>query len=248
MKYFVLGNWKSNGTTEMVAAFAADFQRPAGMEQAGLASGLALPFHLLHQGPVLGDMMVGAQNTSAFGEGAYTGEITAGMIAASGCNFCLVGHSERRHLFGETVNDTAEKLARLLDNQLFPVFCIGETLEQRQANLLKAVLTEQLAPLANLPKQARFAVAYEPVWAIGTGVAASPDDAAQAHVLVKRLLAGFGFTETPVLYGGSVNAGNAATLAAEDNVDGFLVGGASLKGADLSAIVSGFAQGKNLTT
>lgn len=246
MKYLVLGNWKSNGTAEMVSSFAANFKNVEGMDEAGLASGLALPFHLLHLGQNLPGLWVGAQNVSATGEGAYTGEITAGMIQQSGCNFCLVGHSERRALYGETVGDTAQKLQRLLDAGLYPVFCIGETLEEREAGQLEAVLTAQLEPLANLPEGASFAIAYEPVWAIGTGVAASPADAANAHMLVKKIAGSHGFNHVPVLYGGSVKPANASELASQDGIDGFLVGGASLKGEDLGAILSGFHQGKNL--
>ena len=241
MKKYVMGNWKSNGTTEMIHAFREAM--PQLTEAAGNNAnlGLALPYHLLIQGNKMEGMATGGQQVSRFPEGAYTGEITGNMLKASGCNFCLVGHSERRQYFHETVADTGERIGRLIDTGLLPVLCIGETLEQRQAGQLTEVLSEQLGPLDALDGNTELVVAYEPVWAIGTGVAATPEDVAGAHANIKEMLAKKGFSnDTAILYGGSVKGANAAELAAIDNVDGFLVGGASLKPQDFLAIIKGF--------
>lgn len=244
MKHLVLGNWKSHGSYPAVRAFGDAF---AGLNQAtaDLRCGLALPYHLLHLHEYLGGVWLGAQNVSPFGEGAYTGEITANMLRESSCGFCLVGHSERRQYFNESVALTAEKLERLLGSGLFPVLCIGETLEQRQQGLLEQVLAEQLAPLKALAKKAKFALAYEPIWAIGTGLAASPDDVVQAHSLIRTMAAAHGFRTVPLLYGGSVNPSNAKSLAALVDVHGFLVGGASLRPEQFGEIVAEFRIGKN---
>ena len=245
MSYFVLGNWKSNGTAEAVAEFGKRFAEVAPAAPDGVNHGLALPFHLLAAaGEGFGQQ--GAQNVSATGEGAYTGEITANMLKATGCSFSLIGHSERRQYFDEVEKDTAAKITRLLEAGLLPVLCIGETLEERNDGRLEEILTRHLEPVGSLPAGTELVVAYEPVWAIGTGVAAEPEDVEKAHTLVKGLLADKGFGETPVLYGGSVKPGNAATLGAIDKVDGFLVGGASLKADDFSAILKGFLEAKKL--
>lgn len=243
MSYLVLGNWKSNGDMSQVQSFLEGY---AHHNVDALRTGLALPFHLLRFEDQFEELWLGAQNVSAFGAGAFTGEITADMLVDCGCRFSLVGHSERRAYFGETPGMTTDKLRRLVEVGIYPVFCIGETLEERETGKLKAVLAEQLAPLAALDAGTALAVAYEPVWAIGTGVAAEPEDVAQAHALVKDLLKGHGFERTPVLYGGSVKPANAGTLSAIEHVDGFLVGGASLKADSFNGIVSGFCTGKGL--
>ncbi|CAM2066475.1 triose-phosphate isomerase [Sulfidibacter corallicola] len=243
-KYMVLGNWKSNGSREAAATFAAAFSGVSKAPPEGTIYGLALPFHLI-DADRFGKTWVGGQNVSRFGEGAYTGETSAGMLAELGCRFNLVGHSERRQLFGETVADTREKIDRLLAADILPVLCIGETLEERKAGRLLEILHGQLAAIAHLSSSTELAIAYEPVWAIGTGIAAEPEDVADAHTRIKAHLAGLGFTQTPVLYGGSVKPANAAALATLKNVDGFLVGGASLKASDFDAIRSAFVSGKD---
>lgn len=243
-RHLVLGNWKCNGKRDQVTAFAEGFQHPPAIE--GFRYGIALPFHLLEAASGFGEMAFGGQDVSPYLNGAFTGEISAEMLNDLGCRFCLVGHSERRQFFGESVKSTAMKLQRLLQIGITPVFCIGETLEEREQGLLRMILTDQLTPMHALEKDARFAVAYEPVWAIGTGVAAGPNDVKQAHFLIKRLLADAGFAETPVLYGGSVKPNNARSLAQISQLDGFLVGGASLSAPDFSGIVNEYIAGKQL--
>ena len=243
MTKYVMGNWKSNGTGDMVHAFREAMPQLIKAAGASAKLGLALPYHLLNQGNKIEGMAIGGQQVSRFTEGAYTGEITANMLKASGCNFCLVGHSERRQYFHETVANTGERMGRLLDAGLLPVLCIGETLEQRQAGQLAEVLAQQLKPLDALDGGTEVVIAYEPVWAIGTGIAAQPSDVADAHARIKKMLTDKGFgQETAVLYGGSVKGANAEELAEIDHVDGFLVGGASLKPADFLAIIQGFAK------
>jgi len=246
-KFLVLGNWKSNGRLSDLAPFGAMFHKLTGPLPETMVTGIALPYHLVTHADALAPHWIGAQNVSAHSEGAYTGEITSGMLAELGTRFCLVGHSERRQHYGETVQDTHAKLHRLLDADIYPVFCIGETLKQRQEGLLEAVLREQLSPLLKLDEE-NLAIAYEPVWAIGTGVAATPSDVAQAHGMIRGMLGDSKIEQTPILYGGSVKPNNAEELATIDEVAGFLVGGASLKADSFAAINNGFLRGKQLQT
>lgn len=178
------------------------------------------------------DIALGVQNIHWEREGAFTGETSAPMARAAGAAFALIGHSERRHVFGETDEQVARKVAAAFAAGLTPVICVGEKLDERQAGQLEAVLSRQLdAALAAVPDQAPFLLAYEPVWAIGTGVNATPADASAAHAFLRRRMAdriGAAARRVPVLYGGSVKAENAAELLAAAEVDGLLVGGASL--------------------
>jgi triosephosphate isomerase len=180
------------------------------------------------------DIRLGVQNVHTEEKGAFTGEISAAMSADAGAAFVLVGHSERRHVFGETDAQTALKCARVVQHGLTPILCIGETIEQRERGETGAVVLHQLRTgVSMLSHEAvrEMIIAYEPVWAIGTGRTATPDDAAAVHRVIRAALVelvGDGAAEVPILYGGSVNPGNASALLAADQVDGLLVGGASL--------------------
>jgi len=178
------------------------------------------------------DTRIGAQNIFWEPKGAFTGEISTALAAEAGATGALVGHSERRHVFGETDADTARKVTALLAAGLTPMLCVGETLAEREAGETDAVVLRQLrAALAGHPPETlgRVMIAYEPVWAIGTGKNATPSDAAAVHRVIRAELGARGAPgRVPVLYGGSVNAGNAPALLAEDELDGVLVGGASL--------------------
>jgi triosephosphate isomerase len=180
------------------------------------------------------DLRVGAQNIFWEDHGAFTGEISAPIVREAGAQWVLVGHSERRHLFGETPYETARKCAAAVRAELTPMLCVGETLPQREAGDTARIVDAQLrAGVAELgPDQiARMLVAYEPVWAIGTGRHASPSDAAEIHTLLRGILEtlteGQG-SRVPILYGGSVNTKNVDSLLAASNVDGVLCGGSSL--------------------
>jgi triosephosphate isomerase len=185
---------------------------------------------------------LGVQNVHEAASGAYTGEISAPMAAEAGATAALVGHSERRHVFGEDDARVAAKVGAILSADLLPVICVGETLDQRRAGRLEEVILGQLeAAVAPIPAGRAFVLAYEPVWAIGTGETATPRDAAEAHGALRRrageLRGADESARLPILYGGSVKPGNAAELMDADDVDGVLVGGASLDPGSFSRIV-----------
>lgn len=182
----------------------------------------------------------GAQNLNANEPGAYTGEVSACMLNDFGCSWVLVGHSERRSLYNETDAEVLAKTHAALKASLTPVVCIGETEAQYLADQTQAVIFQQLQLLLQLDPAllARIVIAYEPVWAIGTGKSASPEQAQAVHAYIKMLLAQHQASAVRVLYGGSVNATNATQLFAMPDIDGALVGGASLKAADFLSIAA----------
>ena len=185
-------------------------------------------------------ILVGAQNVYWEPKGAFTGELSVSMAKDAGARAVLVGHSERRHVFGETDDETGRKVRAVLDSAMTPLLCVGETLKERDNGKTLAVIHRQLAALDGLDGEslAQMVVAYEPVWAIGTGQNATPADAAAVHAAIhswfeERAVAG---GNVPVLYGGSVKPGNAQELLSEDEIDGVLVGGASLEPESWQAI------------
>ena len=190
------------------------------------------------------DIRLGVQNVHAEDKGAFTGESSAPMAREAGAEIVLVGHSERRHVFGETDADTARKCAAVVRAGLLPMLCIGERLQEREAGETEAVVLRQLrAGIEPLDSAARAAmlIAYEPVWAIGTGRTATPEDASAVHRAIRAELEKLvpdGGRDVPILYGGSVNPGNAAALLAAPEVGGLLVGGASLDVTSWLAIAS----------
>ena len=188
---------------------------------------------------------IGAQNLHWEAEGAFTGEVSAAMIAACGCNYVIIGHSERRQYFGETDATVAKRIDAALGANLTPIVCIGETLEEREAGRTEQVLATQLdGGLANLSAEtfAKLLIAYEPVWAIGTGKTATPEMAADAHRFVRRQIAEKLGAEAAagvrILYGGSVKPNNVKGLMEREDIDGGLVGGASLDPESFAAIVN----------
>jgi triosephosphate isomerase (TIM) len=232
------GNWKMNKGPEDATSFFAAFAeayRPR-TDRTVIFFPPALTFAACVTATrERSDLELGVQNIHWEENGAFTGEISAAIAAQSHAAYVLAGHSERRHVFGETDEETGRKCAAALAAGLTPIGCVGETLAQREAGQLRDVLLRQLdAILDAIPEDAgeRLVVAYEPVWAIGTGRNATPADAAEAHAIIRERLAGrFGrktAARLPILYGGSVKPDNAADLLASDGVDGVLVGGASL--------------------
>ncbi|MGH7679001.1 MAG: triose-phosphate isomerase [Gemmatimonadaceae bacterium] len=192
------------------------------------------------------DIFLGVQNIHTEPKGAFTGENSAPMARDAGARLALVGHSERRHVFGETDEATAKKCAVVLKHSLLPMLCVGEKIEERERGETEAVILRQLrAGLSQVEKSElpRALIAYEPVWAIGTGKTATPADASAAHAVIRRELeslcgSGAVAAEIPILYGGSVNRDNAGALLSAPGVDGLLVGGASLEASSWTAIAS----------
>jgi triosephosphate isomerase len=245
-KPVLAGNWKMNHGPSETARFFADFLpllEPADDRSVVFfppAISFAAAREALQGRP---DVRLGVQNVYWERSGAFTGELSVGMAKDAGADLVLIGHSERRHVFGETSDETARKVRAVLEAGLTPVLCVGETIEERRADRAEAVVAEQLAPVLDILSAAEIGelvVAYEPVWAIGTGVTATPGDAAAMHRAVReRLAAAFGEAAAdavPVLYGGSVKPDNAAELMSQPGVDGVLVGGASLDAAGFAAI------------
>jgi triosephosphate isomerase len=190
---------------------------------------------------------LGAQNLSEHAAGAYTGEVAGGMLKDVGCQYVIVGHSERRTLYGETDAIVAAKFRAAQAAGLVPILCVGETLAEREAGKTDAVVARQMGALIDTVGGAAFAravVAYEPVWAIGTGRTATPEQAQEVHALIRKLLATGDATIAPavrILYGGSVKGSNARELFAQQDIDGGLVGGASLDAADFLRIFAAAA-------
>lgn len=245
----VAGNWKMNGSQSFADSFIRELNA---VQLPGNVRVLVCPpaVYLKSCADNLNAALVGAQNVHAESSGAFTGELAAEMLKDVGCQYVLVGHSERRTLFAETDEIVAAKVASVLKAGMTPVLCVGETLAEREAGDYLALLNAQLqAGLATLSASefADVVVAYEPVWAIGTGKTASPAQAQEVHASLRAALneikPGAG-EEISILYGGSVNAANAAELFACSDIDGGLVGGASLKIDDFLAICSAAAESR----
>ena len=239
----IAGNWKMHHGPADAAAFLTEFDAtsvsaahelivfPPSISLYAVASSP-------HRDPRL---QVGVQNVHWEDAGAFTGETSAPMAAGAGATFSLIGHSERRHVFGESDEDTRRKVEASVRAGLEPVICVGETLEERQSGAVERVILRQLdAVLGALRDADRFLVAYEPVWAIGTGETATPADASSAHgtlrARLEEVLGVAGAATVPILYGGSVKPGNALELMSSVDVDGVLVGGASLEPTSFAEI------------
>lgn len=242
----VAGNWKMNGDTASIDHLLGELLAELDQSPVQHCKVLVFPSYIyLRQvaeklsGSVVG---VGAQDIDQREAGAVTGAVSAEMLKDVGCDYVLVGHSERRTLFGEDDQTVARKYVRALAGQLTPVVCVGETLEERQAGATLQVVTRQLQAVINLAGAEGIAaglVAYEPVWAIGTGESATPEQAEEVHAGLRQCLAELDAgiaNEMRILYGGSVTPENAQSLFANDNVDGALVGGASLKAKSFADI------------
>ncbi|CCO24583.1 triose-phosphate isomerase [Maridesulfovibrio hydrothermalis] len=248
MKKLMAANWKMYKTRAEAKATAEDFiNRIDGKLPADREVLIAAPYTALESvGSVLEgkpDSYLCAENLYPAEEGAFTGEISPAMLKDVGCSYSLAGHSERRHIMGETDQMVGDKVAFGLKNGLSMILCIGETIEQRKAGEVQKIIDQQLeAGLKNIP--ADFApetvvVAYEPVWAIGTGEVAGEEEIVEAHGFVRKMLKNIfpeKANEIRILYGGSVKPANCAQIIALDNVDGVLVGGASLDGESFSQI------------
>lgn len=241
---WIAGNWKMNGRLATARALAAEVR--AGISASGgPVVALCPPYvHLaaVREAIAGSPLLLGAQDCAASPDGAFTGEVSAGQLADAGCACVLVGHSERRRDQRESGEELSRKLKQAFAAKLVPVFCVGETIDERKAGRTRAVveahLTEGLRPV--LDAAGPFVVAYEPVWAIGTGLTATPAQAQEVHAAIRSWLSERSAAlekSIPVLYGGSVTKENAAGLLAEPDIDGALVGGASLSAGSFLSIV-----------
>jgi triosephosphate isomerase len=232
----VAGNWKMNGSEESIRTLLGGLLE--GLEtgvEAEVAVFPPFPYLALVQSLLDGSRVSwGGQTLNPQGKGAFTGEVAASMLVDFGCQYVLVGHSERRALYGESDADVAERFAAAQEAGLEPVLCVGETMEERQSGATETVIDRQLQAVLDQVDVAAFErslIAYEPVWAIGTGLTATPLQAQQVHGFIRdklRALDGTIGGQIRILYGGSVNASNAADLFSQEDIDGALVGGASL--------------------
>jgi triosephosphate isomerase len=250
-KKIVAGNWKMNTTLSEAVELVRGIQH--GLKGAPSVEKILFPPHpyLKTVADLLieeQDLFTGAQNCSAHERGAYTGEVSAAMLQSVGCRYVLIGHSERRQYFGENSDQLAMKVEQALKHELRIIYCVGEQLEQRSSEshlqVVKSQIIEVLQKL-KIEQTDQLVLAYEPVWAIGTGMTATAEQAQEMHRFIRQTLATLfsekAAQEIPILYGGSCNASNARQLFAGADVDGGLIGGASLKAAEFCAIVRAFS-------
>jgi triosephosphate isomerase len=239
----VIGNWKMNGDQGAINRLVAELLAADGSSLPEL--GVCPPYLYLQMvgtGLEVSGIKLGAQNVCQFSNGAYTGEVSAAMLKDLRCDYVLVGHSERRHLFGESSQQVFEKALRLFEEGLTPVICVGETQQERENDITQRVIAEQIAPFLTkqgLPVLGKSVLAYEPVWAIGTGLSATPEQAQDVHSFIRRHLAvsvAAVAESIQILYGGSVKPANAEELFAMPDIDGGLIGGASLVAQEFLAI------------
>ena len=243
-KMLVFGNWKMNGCRQSVSALLADLVRHF-KPSAGIELAVFPPYPYLHQvqtALAATGISWGSQSASEALAGPYTGETSMAMVADFGATYVLLGHSERRTLFGETDAIVAKRFKVALEHGLKPVLCVGETLQQRESGTTLAIVCQQLQSVIDLVGTRAVAhgvLAYEPVWAIGTGLTATPQQAQEVHQALRRQLAATdspAAATLPILYGGSVTAANAYDLFNQPDIDGALVGSASLKADTFLAI------------
>ncbi len=248
-KKIVAGNWKMNTTLEEGVGLAKDVNEALKHAEVECDVVICVPFtHLASVNAVIDTKLgLGAENCADHKSGAYTGEVSASMVASTGATYVILGHSERRQYYGETAETLKEKVALALDNNLTPIFCIGEVLEQRENGSYLDVVKSQIEDALFGLSAAEFSkliLAYEPVWAIGTGKTATDDQAQEMHAHIRSVIAGKYGKEiadnTSILYGGSCKPSNARALFAKPDVDGGLIGGASLDAESFMGIVTAF--------
>ena len=231
---FFVANWKLNGNLQFIDQFISNISLPNANSKCVVICPTAI--HLDYLSKNKNGFYVGAQNVSEHEEGAYTGEISVRSLIETNVDFCIVGHSERRQIFKEKDQDINLKSQRLVANNVIPIICIGETLEQKEKGITNTVLEEQL--MNSIPSSSTFEntiIAYEPVWAIGTGLTPTIDEIDETHRFIKSH--NDKFNKYKILYGGSVKASNAKEITHLANVDGALIGGASLKSEEFTKII-----------
>lgn len=242
----IAANWKMHGTRQSVLGLMADLNRDLAAEPTDTRVVIFAPavyLTLITEQLNQVNIKFGGQNLSEFAQGAYTGEISAPMLHDSGCEYVLVGHSERRQLFHESNQQIATKFLQAQQNELIPMLCVGETLDERDAEQTMQVIETQLQAVIDVAGINAFAeavIAYEPVWAIGTGKTATPEQAQEVHSHIRQFLASKDESiaeKISILYGGSVKPNNAAELFAMPDINGALVGGASLDAQQFYQII-----------
>lgn len=249
MKKLIAGNWKMNGSLAANQALLTELAQGLEAQSAACAVAVCVPSPYLAQvqalrqsEPGLAGVDLGAQDVSAHDAGAYTGEVSAAMLQELACRYVIVGHSERRQMHAESDALVAAKTQAVLAKGMTPIVCVGETEAEREAGQTEAVVKRQLAAVVHAVGHciSEIVLAYEPVWAIGTGKTASPEQAQAVHAVLRAQLkaATDQFARVKILYGGSMNAANAASLLAQDDIDGGLIGGASLKSIDFLKIIA----------
>ena len=242
-KLMVAGNWKMNGSKSSISSLLGKIKSDM-ISEVDWVVFPPFPYIAYVQGLLAdSDVAWGAQNVNEHVEGAYTGEVSLGMLQDLGCRYVIIGHSERRHIYGEDDLLLASKFSVAYEAGVTPVFCVGETLAEREAGQTEQVVSRQLdailAQEGDVERLRKAVIAYEPVWAIGTGKTASPEQAQEVHQMIRQRIAGLnpGIAEhLRILYGGSVKGSNAGTLFAMPDIDGGLVGGASLNADDFLEI------------
>lgn len=245
-KYIIAGNWKMN----KLPSETYDFVKEVAEATKGASCEVVCctPFVCLAEAIRAAKdthVKIGAENLHFENSGAYTGEVSADMLLDLGVDYVIIGHSERRQYFAETDETVNKKTQKALEKGLLPIVCVGESLEQREAGVTMSLISDQVkAAFAGISAQdaAKVVVAYEPIWAIGTGKTATSDQAEEVCAAIREVLTGLYDAQTAaaitIQYGGSMNAGNAAELLAKTNIDGGLIGGASLKAPDFATIVA----------
>ena len=247
-KNIVAGNWKMNTTIDEGVELASQINDLLKNKKANCEVIICVPFtHLVAVNGVIDKpLMLGAENCSEHAKGAYTGEVSASMVKSTGAEYVILGHSERRQYFGENNEQLLKKVKEALGNNLKPIFCVGEVLEERENGTFNEVVKSQVEALFSLTEDefSNIVIAYEPVWAIGTGKTATADQAQEMHAHIRKVIEDkYGKTvaaNTSILYGGSCKPSNAKEIFSQTDVDGGLIGGASLEAESFMGIVEAF--------
>ncbi len=240
----IAGNWKMNGSLSSIEELISGIKD--GLAEVTNADMAVCPpaIYISKVNDLIGDSGIGlgSQNICDQESGAFTGELAPSMLKEFNCNYAIIGHSERRSLYGESDELVAKRFAMAVQSGIIPLFCIGETLEERESGIMEDVVSRQIDAVIDtqgIEAIGKCVIAYEPVWAIGTGVTASPEQAQAVHAFIRSKLAALSedvAAKVQILYGGSMNAGNAKELLSQPDIDGGLIGGAALKPADFLAI------------
>ena len=231
---FIIGNWKLNGSVDFIEKYLKEI-RFNSKEHTDKCVVICPPYTFIDK--IKSDnLLKGGQDCSIYNEGSYTGEISTKLLKDIGCSFCIVGHSERRTFFEEDDDTISKKILNCLDENIIPILCVGETLNERKNNKTKNILIKQIEK--NISKnlnENNIIIAYEPIWAIGSGITPDPKEISEIHCFIKEKI--FNSNKYKIIYGGSVNSSNCKEIINNENIDGVLVGGSSLKVQEFNKII-----------